>query len=667
MSTTIAINFSSHPKPKDLSEERKPISKLTQKSVLELLDRKCTSSLQHLKQVHAFVIRTAHIQDHYVAGTLLKCYLNPDFSNLDCAIKVFNCVPNPNVFVWNTILKGCLEKNEPYLVMYFYSKMVLGCSRPNKFTFPTLLKACSITQDEREGVQVHAHVVKKGFSGNVHLRSSGVRMYASFGKVEEARRMLDGDGDPDVVCWNAMIDGYFKCGNVAAAKELFDSMPKKNIGSYNAMISGLAECGMIEVARNLFDEMTERDDISWSAMIDGYIKAGNFKEALEVFNSMQKEKIGLQKFVLSSVLAGCANVGALDQGRWIHAYIVSNSIHLDPVLGTALLDMYAKCGCLDLAWDVFEKMKKREDFTWNAMIGGLAIHGRANEAVELFCKMQREKVRPNGITFVSLLNACAHAGMVDKGLQILNSMKREYGIEPAVEHYGCVVDLLGRAGKLSEAEELINSMPVKPDAAVWGALLGACRKHENVELGEKVGKILLEIEPENSGRYALLSNIYAKVGRWDDAAEVRILMKERGVKTAPGCSMIDLGGRVHEFKMGEGLNPQMKEIYLMLEKIIQKLKMEGYSPDTTQVLFDIEEGEKEITLMHHSEKLAIAFGLINTRPGTTIRVLNNLRMCEDCHSAGKLISRVYNREIMVRDRVRYHHFTNGACTCQDFW
>ncbi|GMN44046.1 hypothetical protein TIFTF001_013242 [Ficus carica] len=670
LTTTPTTNLPYHFKPKHFSTENTtPTSKLSHKAILDLLNTKCTNSLPHLKQAHALVLRSGHFQDHYVAGTLLKHYANPQLGGFAFALKVFDHLPKPNVFVWNILLKGCLENNRPFLVVSFYRGMVAVNCRPNMYTFPAVFKACTLVRAVEEGVQVHAQVVKYRLGGDGHIKSAGVQMYASFGCLEVARRMLDGEQgeSSDVVCWNAMIDGCFKFGDVEAAKEVFEQMPSRNIGSWNAMISGFARCGMIELARKFFDEMSERDEISWSAITDGYIKGGYFKEALEVFHLMQKEEIWPRKFILSSVLAACANVGALDQGRWIHAYVNRNSIRLDTVLGTALLDMYAKCGRLDLAWEVFEKMRWKECFTWNAMIGGLAMHGRAADAVELFSKMQKDKQKPDGITFVNILNACAHGGLVDEGLRIFRSMKNLYGVEPEVEHYGCVVDLLGRAGLLTEAEDFIGSMPVRPNAAVFGALLGACRKHGNVELGDIVGKILLKLEPENSGRYALLSNIYAKAGRWEDVEKVRKLMKERGVKTTPGISMIDLDGKVHEFKMGEDSHPQMKEIYSMLEKIIERLQTDGYSPDTSQVLFDITEEEKETALQYHSEKLAIAFCLLNTKPGTTIRIVKNLRVCEDCHSATKLISKIYNRDIIVRDRVRYHYFRNGRCSCTDFW
>ncbi|KAF8392715.1 hypothetical protein HHK36_023064 [Tetracentron sinense] len=653
MNTMTTTEPSYHLIPNELSAQDNPTTKLSQKTISNLLGTKCSTSLQHLKQIHAQVIRNGLSEDNYIAGSLVKCYANPHFSSLGCALKVFDQVPRPHAFLWNSLIKGCLENNDPQKAISFYHKMMVADSRPNKFTYPTLFKACTVARVTEEGVQVHAHVVKHGLGGDEHIRSAGIQMYACCGRLIEAHRMLDESRESDAVCWNAMIDGYLKCEDLEAAKGLFDRMPVRNAGSWNAMITGYARSGMVEIACKLFNEMPQRDDVSWSAMIDGYIKEGYYKEALEVFHDMQRERVKPRKFILSSVLAVCANVGALDQGRWIHNYIQRNSIPLDAILGTSLVDMYAKCGSLDLAWDVFEKMKWKEVFSWNAMIGGLAMHGCVEDVIDLFLKMQREKCRPDGITFVGVLNACAHAGLVDEGLKYFNSMKRVYGVEPAVEHYGCVVDLLGRAGLLAKANDLIWSMPMKPSAAVWGALLGACRIHGNVELGEKVGKVLLELEPLNSGRYALLSNIYAKAGRWEDVAQVRTLMKKRGIKTTPGSSLIDLDGVLHEFVMGDGSHPQMKEIHFMLKEIIQRLQLEGYIANTTQVLFDIDEEEKETALSHHSEKLAIAFGFLNTTQGTTIRIVKNLRVCEDCHSATKLISLVYNREIIVRDRVRF--------------
>ncbi|KAK6139411.1 hypothetical protein DH2020_026849 [Rehmannia glutinosa] len=657
-----------HPPPAEHSTENFTTSNPSQKTILHLLNTKCISSLENLKQAHALILKTGYLQDHYVAGSLIKCYANPHFGNLSNLLQVLEQVSEPNVFVWNNIIKGCLDLREPFDAISMYYKMVVSGSRPNKYTYPQVFKACTLERAIEEGMQVHSHVIKRGLNSDSHIISAGIQMYASLGCLKEARNMLDSIGILDVICCNAMIDGYMKFGDVKAARELFENMTEKNVGSWNTMISGLFSNEMVIEAKKYFDEMPKKDEVSWSAMIDGYNRCGYFKEALEVFNEMQREEIKPSKFVLSSALAACANLAALVQGKWIHAYIRKNRILVDAILGTSLVDMYAKCGRLDLAWDIFEKIKEKEVFCWNAMIGGLAMHGRADDAIDLFLKMQRDNiVKPNDITFIALLNACAHAGLVHEGLKYFVLMKRTYLVEPTVEHYGCVVNLLGKSGYLNEAENLISSMPMKPNCAVWGALLCACRIHNNIELGERVGEILLDLEPENSGRYTLLSNIYAKAGKWERAEKVRLLMKEKGVKTVTGRSLIDLKGIVHEFKVGDSSHPQMNDINMMLEKIIREIELKGHQPDVSQVLFDISEEEKETSLKYHSEKLAIAFGILNTEPGATIRVVKNLRVCGDCHSAIKIISRVYEREIIVRDRVRYHHFKHGQCSCKDFW
>ncbi|KAL3620674.1 hypothetical protein CASFOL_035586 [Castilleja foliolosa] len=651
-----------------------PLNFTTQKTILNLLNTECINSLQTLKQAHALILKTGHLQEHYIAGTLLKCYSNPQLGNLSILPQILNQVSEPNVFVFNSIIKGCINLKNPSLAISMYHKMVISNSRPNKYTHPQLFKACTAEGAIVEGLQVHGHVVKLGLNSDRHIISSGVQMYASFGFLKEAQNLFDSVGNLDVICCNAMIDGYMKTGDVRAAKELFETMEEKNVGSWNTMISGLCGNGMIFEAKKVFDEMPERDEVSWSVIIDGYNKSGYFMDALELFNRMQRDekKIKPDKFVLSTALSACTNLLALDQAKWIHSYITKDRIGLDPVLGTSLIDVYAKCGALDLARDIFEKMKKKEVFTWNAMINGLAMHGHADEAIDLFSKMGIDNkdnyhVKPNDITFVALLNACAHAGLVHKGLKYFVSMKQMYLIEPTVEHYGCVVNLLGKAGYFKEAEDLIDSMPVKANCAVWGALLCACRKHNNVELGEGVGEMLLDLEPRNSGRYVLLSNIYAKAGKFDRAERVRLLMKERGLKTVTGQSSIELNGIFHEFKAGDNSHPQMKDVDRMVEKIVREIELHGYKRDASNVLFDISEEEKETSLKYHSEKLAIAFGILNTERGDTIRVVKNLRVCEDCHEATKIISRVYEREIIVRDRVRYHRFKDGKCSCMDFW
>lgn len=338
------------------------------------------------------------------------------------------------------------------------------------------------------------------------------------------------------------------------------------------------------------------------------------------------------------------------------------------IVGTSIIDMYCKCGRMELARTVFNHMKEKNIKTWTAMVAGYGMHGRAREALEIFYSMIRAGVRPNYITFVSVLAACSHAGLVKEGRHWFNSMTNEFHIQPGIEHYGCMVDLLGRAGNLKEAYDLVNGMnAVKPDFVIWGSLLGACRIHKNVELGEICAKKLFELEPNNCGYYSLLSNIYADAERWEDVEKIRVIMKNRGLAKPPGFSIVDLRGKVHVFLVGDKEHPQHQKIYEYLEELTMKLQEIGYVPNMASVYHDVDKEEKEMILRVHSEKLAVAFGIMNSVPGSTIQVIKNLRVCGDCHTMIKMISKAVNREIVVRDSKRFHHFKDGLCSCGDYW
>jgi pentatricopeptide repeat protein len=329
--------------------------------------------------------------------------------------------------------------------------------------------------------------------------------------------------------------------------------------------------------------------------------------------------------------------------------------------------MYAKCGRIGVARQVFDKMSSRDVGSWNAMILGYGIHGQGEDAVALFSQMQQTGTKPDHITFTAVLTACSHAGLVDQGWQYFECMKSDYGLVPKLEHYACLVDLLGRAGHLDEAHDIIKKMPLEPQSNVWGALLGACRIHGNIELGEQAAKHLFKLEPNNAGYYVLLSNIYAEAGRWEEVAKLRTMMKEREVKKQPGCSFIEVNREVQSFLVRDKTHPQSEKIYATLENVYGQMKKAGYVPNTNLVLHDVEEEMKEDILCSHSEKLAISFGIINTSPGTPIRIMKNLRVCRDCHNATKFICKIVGREIIVRDANRFHHFTNGLCSCGDHW
>ncbi|KAM6580252.1 hypothetical protein CsatA_004026 [Cannabis sativa] len=531
--------------------------------------------------------------------------------------------------------------------------------------------------------------------------------YASRGRMAEARCLFDKIPIRDAVSWNAMISGYGHSGRFGEALLFFKEMLKANVkpnestivtvlsscaqsgslelGNWvrswvedhdlgsnlrvvNALIDMYSKCGNLDKARDLFNGLNQKNVVSWNAMIGGYTQMSNYKEALSLFRVMLRSDIEPNDVTLLCVLPACAHLGALDLGKWIHSYIDKNFLtYTNKSLCTSLIDMYAKCGNIKAAQQVFDGMKVRSLASWNAMISGLAIHGHASMAFELFSKMVDLGFMPDDITFVGVLSACNHAGLVDLGRHYFSSMIQDYNISPKLQHYGIMIDLLGQAKLFDEAESLIKNMEMKPDGAIWGSLLGACKVHNRVELGEYVAQHLFELEPENPGAYVLLSNIYAAAGRWDDVAKIRTRLHDKGLKKVPGCTSIEVDNVVHEFLVGDKVHPLSKDIYKMLNEVDRLLDMSGFKPDTSEVLSDVDDDLKEGALSHHSEKLAIAFGLISTKPGTTIRIVKNLRVCGNCHSATKLISKIFKREIIARDRNRFHHFKDGSCSCNDYW
>ncbi|KAG7946916.1 hypothetical protein I3843_14G067200 [Carya illinoinensis] len=367
------------------------------------------------------------------------------------------------------------------------------------------------------------------------------------------------------------------------------------------------------------------------------------------------------------LLQACTHLNALEFGEKIHAYIGEHGYGAGSKLCNSLIAMYSRCGCLEKAYGVFNGMLNKNVVSWSAMISGLAMNGHGTEAIEAFWEMQKIGIPPDDQTFTGVLSACSHCGLVDEGMMFFDLMSKEFGIVPNTHHYGCVVDLLGRAGLLDQAYQLILSMSVKPDSTMWRTLLGACRIHAHVTLGERVVGHLIELKAQEAGDYALLLNIYSSAGKWDKVMEVRKFMQEKAIQTTPGCSTIVLKGVVHEFVVDDVSHPRKGEIYEMLNEINQQLKIAGYVAEVSAELHNLVAEEKGDALPYHSEKLAIAFGVLSTPPGTTIRVAKNLRTCVDCHNFAKVLSGVYNREVIVRDRTRFHHFKEGRCSCNDYW
>ncbi|KAK7316776.1 hypothetical protein RJT34_00488 [Clitoria ternatea] len=552
------------------------------------------------------------------------------------ARRIFYEIQGKDMISWSALV-SCYEQNEMYEeALALFVEMNANGVMVDEVVVVSAISACSRLLNIQTGISVHALAVKIGIEGYVSLQNALIHLYSSCERILDAQKLFNDSVLLDDISWNSMISGYLRCGSIEKAKTLFYSMP-------------------------------ERDVVSWSAMISGYAQHERFSEALALFQEMQLHGIRPDEFVLVSVISSCTHLAALDLGKWIHAYISKNKLRVNVILGTTLIDMYMKCGCVENAFEVFYAMEEKGVSTWNALILGLAMNGLVKESLNMFEDMKKTGTVPNEITFVGVLGACRHMGLVDEGRHYFGSMIHEHKIEPDIKHYGCMVDLLGRAGLLKEAEDMIESMPMLPDVATWGALLGACRKHHNNEVGERVGRKLVQLYPDHDGFHVLLSNIYASKGNWGNVLEIRGIMAQQGVVKTPGCSTIEANGILHEFLAGDKTHPQINDIEHMLDLVAAKLKIEGYVPTTSEVSLDIDEEEKETVLFRHSEKLAVAFGLITIAPPTPIRIMKNLRICNDCHTVVKLISKAFDREIVIRDRHRFHHFKLGACSCMDFW
>lgn len=436
----------------------------------------------------------------------------------------------------------------------------------------------------------------------------------------------------------------------------------------NGLISFYGGLGSVWIARQVFDEMTERDLVSWSSMISCFSKNGLGHEALGVFRAMQLAgEVELDEVTMLSVVSAVSSLGALELGRWVEAFIVRSGFEFSVSLGTALVDMYSRCGSVDDSVRIFDEMRVRNVFTWTALITGLAVHGRGREALVVFYEMKKSGLKPDCLTFNGVLVACSHSGLVDDGWRVFNSIKNDYGMEPTLENYGCMVDLLGRAGLLDEGVKFIERMPIKPNAVIWRTLLGACVNHNNLDLAEKVKTRIHELDPYHDGDYVLLSNAYGGLCRWSEKARVRTSMREQRINKKPGYSLLTVDEMIYEFLSGDNSHPEANEIKKLLVSISNSLRDQGYTPSTSFVLHDIEEEEKEHILNFHSEKLVIAFALLNFSNRRTIRIIKNLRICHDCHCFMKHVSKKFDREIIIRDRNRFHHFRKGSCSCQDYW
>ncbi|KAE8662078.1 Pentatricopeptide repeat-containing protein [Hibiscus syriacus] len=575
------------------------------------------------------------------------------------ACRLFESKSDWNLVSWNCLMGGFVKK-----------KMLVDAKRVfDRIPFRDKISWNTIVTGYAQNGEIEEarRLFNESPIRDVFTWTAMVSGYVQNELVDEAREIFEEMPQKNAVSWNAMIAGYVQCKRMDKARKLFEEMPCRDVTTWNTMITGYAQTGEIAYARDFFDRMPRRDTVSWAAMIAGYAQSGYSEEALLLFVEMKRDGERLNRASFACALSTCAHIAALELGKQLHVRLVKAGYENGSFVGNALLLMYCKCGGIEEACSAFEEIMEKDIVSWNTMIAGYARHGFGIEALKFFGSMKAAGVKPNDTTMVGVLSACSHAGLVDRGMEYFYSMSQDYGITANSRHYTCMVDLLGRAGRLDEAQKLIRNMPFEPDAATWGALLGASRIHGNTKLAETAAELIFEMEPENSGMYVLLSNLYAASGRWVDVSKMRLKMRDTGVKKVPGYSWLEVQNKIHTFSVGDSCHPDRDKIYAYLEELYLKMKREGYVSSTNLILHDVNEEEKEQMLKHHSEKLAVAYGILSIPASRPIRVIKNLRVCEDCHNAIKYISKIAGRLIILRDSNRFHHFKEGSCSCGDYW
>uniref|UniRef100_A0A1D1Z3D0 Pentatricopeptide repeat-containing protein At1g50270 n=1 Tax=Anthurium amnicola TaxID=1678845 RepID=A0A1D1Z3D0_9ARAE len=564
--------------------------------------RRCRAA-RHLKQAHALLCTGGISQDLLCTTQFLLCCIRL-LPGHGYPLLVLRRLEAPSASSWTAAMRECLTSSRHEETVALFVEMLREGVTLDRHVYPLLLKAIA-KSNGKDPAQIHAQVVKFGWDSDSFVQNSLVSCYATAGHLGRAAKLFDRISHKDSISWTSMIHGYVKNNMGAEGLGLFLEMRlsgikvdevtivsvlsgcgilgcswfgrcihgfyvecgrvKRDVFVGCALVDMYARCGCIDEAHKVFDEMPYRNVVSWTALITGYIQCSRFTTALAVFHDMFMEGFLPNEATLSGVLAACSQLGALEHGRSVHGYINKHDLGLNAVTGTAMIDMYAKCGCINQARAIFKRLPQKDVHPWTAMINGLAMHGYTMECLDVFSCMLEERVQPNEVTFLSILSACSHCGFINLGRRYFSDMSRVFGIKPKLAHYGCMVDLLGRVGLLDEALHLINSMPMDPSPGVWGALFSACMIHKNYELGGSIGEHLIKLQPHHSGRYALLANMYLEAQKWEKAASIRMLMKGRGVEKMPGCSWIEVNGVVHDFFSTDWSHPQLKDVYQMLD------------------------------------------------------------------------------------------------------
>ncbi|KAG9452967.1 hypothetical protein H6P81_005871 [Aristolochia fimbriata] len=661
-------------------------------------------NMNQVSQVHGHALKSGNMLVLRVCNTLIDSYSKCGLLREAC--EVFMEMPERDNVTFNTLITGYSKDGLSEEAIELFLRMQMESMKPSEFTYAAVLSAGTALADLGLGQQIHALVIKSNYIWNIFVSNALLDFYSKCDRLTDMEILFYDMPEYDGVSYNMMITGYAWNGQNKESFNLFRELQFRGfdrkqypfavilsiIGALknlkmglqvhaqavvtaaesdilvsNSLIDMYGKCSVLESAELIFKKQIDHNTVSWTAMISGYVQMGQYEEAIKMFSRMHQAHVTSDQATFSSILRGCSSLASLGFGKQLHAFITKVGYMSNVFSGSALLDAYAKCGCIKEAVQTFEEMNERNIVSWNAMISAYAQNGYGRAAINLFEEMLRWGIMPDSVTFISVLSGCSHGGLVEEGVRYFNSMTRVYGIEPKREHYACMIDILGRSGQLNEAMSLMNKMPFQPDSIMFSSILNSSRVHRNQELGEWAANQLFKMELNDAGPYVIISNLYAQAGRWEDVGKIKKSMRCQGVKKETAMSWVEVKQKIFTFTSNDKTHWQINEIRKKLDMLAEEMEKQGYKPDTSCALHDVEENLKVESLRYHSERLAIAFALISTPAGSPIRVMKNLRACTDCHAAIKLISKIVQREITVRDSSRFHHFRDGFCSCGDFW
>ncbi|KAL0726042.1 hypothetical protein Bca4012_022135 [Brassica carinata] len=666
------------------------------------------SLLQEGKTVHATVIKLGFDSDVYVCNSLISFYMK-----LGCAWdaeKVFDEMPERDTVSWNSMVSGYLAVGDGLRSLDMFREMMKCGFEPDRFSVVSVLGACSRVGCLKMGKEIHCYAVRSGIEagGDVMVSTSVLDMYGRYGEVSYAERVFNGMMNRNVVAWNVMIGCYARNGRVVDAFLWFQKMSEGNglepdvitlinllpaceilegrtVHGYaarrgflphvvleTALIDMYGESGKVKSAEAVFDRMGEKNLVSWNSMIAAYVQNGENHSALELFRELWDDSSSLvpDSTTIASILPAYAESLSLREGRQLHGYIVKARYDVsNTIILNSLVHMYAMCGDLEDARKSFYQVVFKDVVSWNSIIMAYAVHGFGRVSVCLFSEMIASGVSPNKSTFASLLAACSISGMVDEGWEHFNSMKREYGIDPGIEHYVYMLDLIGRTGNLSSATRFIEELPLVPTARIWGSLLKASRNHNDIAVAEFAAEQVLKMEHDNTGCYVLLLNMYSEAGRWEDVNRIKLLMKSQGVSRTTSRSTVVTKGRTCVFTNGDRSHLETNKIYEVLDIVSRMVEEEedSYVHCVSKIRPETLLKTKSNSPTRHSVRLATCLGLISTETGRPVLVRNNTRICRRCHEFLEKASKVTRREIVVGDSKIFHHFSNGCCSCGNYW